>query len=237
MRTEALNMARFALPRRSLLIGFAALAIGGLGPIPGTPQAAPPVDDGAEFIRNLSGSVIALVGENGLTRAQREDGLRALYRTHFDQLSIATFVMGRGWQETTPAQRQEFLALFERYVAAFAAEKLARFSGEKLTVLGTQSDGDGMLAISQIADRRTRSTINVNWRIRNVGGGYKIRDVAIENVSLALTLRRDLVQASQSGGATAVAMLEVLRAKVGRSAEANRPAFGTDHSLSAYSTR
>jgi phospholipid transport system substrate-binding protein len=121
--------------------------------------------------------------------------MRALYREHFDQQGIAAAVMGRAWAEATAAQRAEFLRALETYVARSYTTQLSEYAGERLVVVGSNAERDGIAVVSQIA--RKGGPLNVSWKLRKAGDGFKIRDVVIENVSLTLSLRREL---ATSGG-------------------------------------
>ena len=50
---------------------------------------------------------------------------RELFRQDFDVPGIARFVLGRYWRIATPAQQQEFLRLFTRYIVLAYSARLA----------------------------------------------------------------------------------------------------------------
>ncbi len=53
----------------------------------------------------------------------------------------------------------------------------------------------------------------VDWRVRQVGGGYKVVDILVEGVSMALTQRSDFASVIQRGGGDIEVLLEQLRQK------------------------
>jgi phospholipid transport system substrate-binding protein len=165
--------------------------------------------DGSELIRSLADQVLPVIANKGMSQAQRAERMRAIYRAHFDHQAIGAAVMGRVWQEASPEQRTHFLQALESYVAYSYAAQLSDYAGERLVVQGSTADGDGVVVMSQIA--RAQGPANVTWRLRKAGNGFKIRDVAIENVSMTLTLRRELAAAAQSRGGGAEAMVAAMQ--------------------------
>ena len=93
----------------------------------GTPARADVVSEGRTLIRSMGETVIAILANKGLPKAQREARFRRIYRANFNHPVIARYVMGAPWRTATPAQRDEFLQLFETYVAKVYAAQLSTY--------------------------------------------------------------------------------------------------------------
>jgi phospholipid transport system substrate-binding protein len=90
------------------------------------------------------------------------------------------------WNQLSPTQRREFVALFSELLATSYAEKLAKYSGEKVTYQGDRLDGD--LAEVNTVLLRTNDRIPINYRLINKGN-WMVYDVVIEGVSLVNNYR------------------------------------------------
>ena len=99
------------MTRRSVLTAAFALIVGALAP---TILAA--AADPAAVITNLGNRALEVLGKSA-TPAQRVARFHELFRQDFDVPGIARFVLGRYWKTATPEQQQEFIKLFEDYIA------------------------------------------------------------------------------------------------------------------------
>lgn len=180
----------------------------------GAASAHSHIDDGRALIRGMGNNVFAVLGEPGRAKPAREARFRAIYRAHFDRAGIAAFVVGRPWRAANAAERDAIFDLFEIYAARFFAAHLADYAGAEFHVLFSAPDGDGVEVSSQIVDAKTRRNINVKWRLQKSGQGYAIRDVLIENISMSLSLRRELATLQRERGETVDGVIAVLRGLV-----------------------
>jgi phospholipid transport system substrate-binding protein len=193
--------------RRSLLAAAALL------PLVAAPAArADVVSDSRAMIASMANDVIAILSNKGLGRADREARFRAIFRARFDLGTIAPWVMGRPWQDATPAQRQEYLGLFETYIVKVYTAQLGSYSGERLEVVGAEADDSGAAVTTRIVGGGR--TIDIVWRLRGAGAALRVRDVVIENISMSLNQRREFAAVYQSRGGTVEGLLQALRDKI-----------------------
>jgi len=90
------------------------------------------------------------------------------------------------WNQLSASQRREFVTLFSELLATSYAEKLAKYSGEKVTYAGDRVDGD--LAEVNTVLVRTNDRIPINYRLINKGN-WTVYDVVIDGVSLVNNYR------------------------------------------------
>src|SRR5688572_8318974 len=169
----------------------------------GAPARADAVSDGQQLIRSMGETVIAILANKGLPKAQREERFRQIYRANFDHAIIAASVMGPTWKTTAPQAQQEYLSVYETYIAKIYAAQLSTYSGEKLDVTKGEADGPGATIESRIVDPKSGRTVEIKWRLRPTGGQMKVRDVLIENISMAQTQRREFAAVLQQRGGKA----------------------------------
>src|SRR6266576_3428743 len=129
--------------RRSVLTASFGLIVGVLAP---TILAAA---DPAAVIANLGSRALEVLGKNA-TNAQRVARFHELFREDFDVPGIARFVLGRYWKTATPEQQEEFVKLFEDYIALVYSAQLAAYSGETLKVTGSRPGPEGAIVASEI---------------------------------------------------------------------------------------
>lgn len=178
------------------------------------PARADVVDEGRQLIRSMAETVIAILANKGLPRTQREERFRTIYRANFDHAIIAASVMGPPWRSASPAAREAYLQVFETYIAKVYAAQLSTYSGEKLEITRAEADGPGATIESRIVDPKSGRTVDIKWRLRPTGGKLKVRDVLIENISMAQTQRREFAAVLQQRGGKAEGLTAAIREKI-----------------------
>jgi phospholipid transport system substrate-binding protein len=173
-------------------------------------------DDAAGFIADLGKRAIAVLTSTS-SEADREKQFRALFDEGFDVPGIARFVLGSYWRTSTDAQRDEFTKLFETYIIHSYTVRFAEYSGQQLKVNGSRPEGEtGTLVTSVIEGASGAPPVKVDWRVAKVGGPFKITDVVVEGVSMAVTQRQEFASVIQRGGGQVEALLKLLRERAGQ---------------------
>src|SRR5215470_8450540 len=199
--------------RRSLLTAVLMILAGGLAPaMPATAAADP-----ATMISNLGSRALEVLGKDA-TQQQRVARFRELLREDFDVPGIARFVLGRYWNTATEEQRAEFVKLFEGYIAVAYATRLAEYAGEQFKVTGSRPDGDGAIVSSHILRPAGSAPIKVDWRLTGRNGNYKISDVSVDGISMAVTQRSEFASVIQHSGGQLQGLIAMLREKAGGAA-------------------
>ena len=90
------------------------------------------------------------------------------------------------WNQLSAPQRQEFVKLFSELLATSYAEKMAKYSGEKVTFLGDRVEGDQAEVNTVLI--RTNDRVPINYRLINKGN-WVVYDVVIDGVSLVNNYR------------------------------------------------
>ena len=194
--------------RRSILFAGCMFLIGTFAPAIPAAAAADPT----AMISNLGSRALEVLGK-GATQSQRLDRFRELLRQDFDIPGIARFVLGRYWNTATEEQRAEYVKLFEDYVAMAYATRLAEYTGETFKVTGSRPDADGAIVSSQIVRPSGAAPVKVDWRLTGRDGKYKISDVSVDGISMAVTQRSEFASVIQHNGGQVQGLITMLRQK------------------------
>lgn len=178
--------------------------------LPTRPAAA--AADPAAVITSLGNQALEVLGKN-VDPDRRVARFRQLFSQDFDVPGIARFVLGRYWRLATPAQQQEFVRVFTDYIAIAYSERLSEYSGEKLRVTGSRPGPDGALVSSEIVRPNGQPPAHVEWVLTPQGGTYKISDVIVEGVSMAVTQRSEFASVIQRNGGQVQGLITALRQK------------------------
>jgi phospholipid transport system substrate-binding protein len=195
------------MKRRLFWVAVCLFVVGAMLPAP--PAAAA---DPAAVITTLGNEALKVLGKN-VDPNMRVTRFRQLFNEDFDVPGIARFVLGRYWRIATAEQQQEFVRLFTNYIALAYANRLAEYSGETLRVTGSRSAPDGQLVSSEIVRANGQPPARVDWLLTPENGAYKISDVTVEGVSMAVTQRSEFAAVIQRNGGQVEGLITALRQK------------------------
>jgi len=154
--------------------------------------------------------------------AERRRRIRAVVNQIFDFTEISQRSLGRHWQARTPAEREQFVALFGDLLENAYITKIESYSGEKIQYPGDVIDGDRALVKTRIVTKQ-ETEIPVDYRMFLNGGRWAVYDVSIEGISLIGNYRTQFNAVIQrSGYPDLVAKLKAKQAERPGAREAGR---------------
>lgn len=170
-------------------------------------------NDGAaaqSMVARLGDQAINTIANKGLDEDAKKQVFRRLLTQNFDMSTIGRFAMGRFWRVATPEQQKEYSRLYEKMIVDVYTARFNKYSGQSFDVTENRVDSSGDIVVSSKVTG-SGAPIMVDWRVRPKGGSYRIIDVMVEGVSMAVTQRNDFAGIIQQGGGTIDALLEYLR--------------------------
>jgi phospholipid transport system substrate-binding protein len=176
-------------------------------------QATRLAGEAQAFVRDLALQAIDSLTTPGMSDAQRREEFRALLNAAFDVPLLAEFALGRYWRGATDEQRAEYMLLYEESLVIANADRFRGHTGETLRVLQARTTQDDEAVVNSELPRPDAPPIRVGWRVRREGASFKIIDVFIEGVSMAITQRDDYAATIQRGGGRVAALLAAMREK------------------------
>jgi phospholipid transport system substrate-binding protein len=175
-------------------------------------------DDASGFISDLGKRAIDVLTAK-VDDGQREQQFLALFEEGFDVPAISRFVLGPYWRAASEPQRDEFQKLFKAYIVHAYAVRFNQYTGQQMQIKGSRQDGDAVVLVASLIDGAPGGPpIKVDWRVGKSGEGYKIVDVIVEGISMAVTERQEFASVIQRNNGQVEALLKLLREKSGQRA-------------------
>jgi phospholipid transport system substrate-binding protein len=131
--------------------------------------------------------------------AERRKRIRAVVNQIFDFTEISQRSLGRHWQARSPAEREQFVALFGDLLENAYITKIESYSGEKIQYPGDVIDGDLALVKTRIVTKQ-ETEIPLDYRMFLNGGRWAVYDVSIEGISLIGNYRTQFNAVIQRSG-------------------------------------
>lgn len=199
------------LSRRFLIAAFAAVLAVASALVPAW---ADTTADARAFIQRLADTAMNTVAVKGLSDDERASRFRTLFVDTFDLPEIGKLVLGRYWRVATPEQQKEFLHLFEEIQVYTWTKRFKDYSGETLDILALSPEGETDMLVESRIKRERLEPINVAWRVRKGGDGFKVLDIKVEGASMAFTHRSEYASVIQGAGGQVEGLLAAMRKKV-----------------------
>ena len=141
----------------------------------------------------------------------KKDKLRVIYKDMFDEIEFSKRTLTRNWNKFSPAERVEFVKLFEQVLEKSYIDKILDYSNEKVDFYK-----ESMLSENQ-AEIQTKivtasKEIPIYYRMILKDGKWKVYDVVVENVSLVQNYRTQFNDILAKD--TPAQLLDILRKKV-----------------------
>ncbi len=100
----------------------------------------------------------------------------------------------------TPEQQSAYLNLFGEYLVQTYATLLGGYSDGAMTVIGARQAGDKDVVVRTQIGATGGQVMVADGRVRASAKGYRIIDVMIEGISLAMTHRSEFAEVIQHYG-------------------------------------
>jgi phospholipid transport system substrate-binding protein len=119
--------------------------------------------------------------------------LRQIARKYFDFDYMARSAMATHWRALTPAQRREFVPLFTDYVMNTYLDRLKtttiEAAGKGLQDKVSYDGPDNARVHGTVKMPELTEPLNVDYAVHKASAGWKLYDIAIDNVSTIASYR------------------------------------------------
>ena len=163
------------------------------------------------FVQDMTSEGIGLIQNQTDDPAALTKSFRTLLNRDFDMDYIGRFAMGRYWRGMNASQQKEYLSLFEDMIVDVYSKRFQDYDGQKLVVYSARPDGKYDVLVNSAIIPPSGPKIRVDWRVREKNGRYKVIDIMVEGVSMALTQRSDFSSVIQRGGGDVEVLIEHLK--------------------------
>ncbi len=148
--------------------------------------------DGSRHVQRIAVQVMAILRDKRLDRHRARARLEAMLIGHIDVRRLGPMLLGPRWRQLSAAQRADYLRVLPRYLVRGYAKRLVRNRGVLFLVKRAEAGRTGAVTVTtHIIDPEDPAPLIVKWRLRRTAHGFKVRDLVVQNFSMALNLRRE----------------------------------------------
>ncbi|WP_235399099.1 MlaC/ttg2D family ABC transporter substrate-binding protein [Sphingomonas sp. SRS2] len=173
-----------------LTLAGAAMIAGASLTVPIAPAQAAVVanQDAATFISSLGAESFAVL-KTGNKNAVRSK-FRELLSTHFAIDAIGDRLIRRWVNQITPAQKAAYKQAIPTFIIGTYSDNLYDYANATMKVIRTTPAGTGFNVTTQV-QKPGAQPITAVWSVAKVGGAFKVTNLTVANINLAVTQGQD----------------------------------------------
>lgn len=191
--------------------GLAVLLLAGLS-APGYATESTPGQ--SAFVAELAHDALLSANSQTSSVADRQKRLEGLLDEDFDVPLIASFVLGRYWQNASDSERRKFTAVYRDFMVRAYAQRFTEYNGESFRITGQRDESATSTVVStEISPIISEPPVKVDWRV--VGkGGYRIIDIIVGGISMVLAQREEFASSLQRNGGDLASLIREMEVKL-----------------------
>lgn len=144
----------------------------------------------SEFVNTNAKRVIDIL--NNSDKETKKVNLIALFLEVTDYEWMSKFVLGRYWSSLSAKEQKDYLDAYKNYLVSIYVPKYEEYNKQTYKIYASSSLGNDQYQVSMdIYSPGTKEPIKVDYRLKDYGKTFKIRDIVAEGISLLATQRAD----------------------------------------------
>lgn len=164
----------------------------GLFMLAGTANADINAAEAENFVKNTTQEGLVGIINAKASQAERDARFEKLFNSALDLKFIGRFVLGRYWKTASDEQRDRFIDVYRKLNVKTWSKRFDEFKGKEFIFKGTSpSSSANQIFVNSVVPMEQAQPATVVWRVKEENGKFKIVDIIIENVSLAITARNE----------------------------------------------
>lgn len=145
------------------------------------------LENAKQFVDTNSKKVIEILDSH-------VDSVARLDNLFFDVMDInwmAQFVVGKHWRSFSDAQKESYLAVYKDYLASIYVSKYKEYNKNKYRIYSVIPMDNKQYLVSTLVDWKSSEDLKIEYRLKEYGSTFKVRDIITADVSLISTQRAD----------------------------------------------
>ena len=145
-----------------------------------------------KFVQKVTSEGIEEIINANVSQKVKDQRFEKLFNDALDLNFIGQFVLGRYWRTSNNEQKKAFINAYRELNIQTWSRRFDEFKGKKFVFNGTApSNSANQIFVNSTVPMDQGAPAKVVWRVKQTGDKFKIVDIIIENVSLAITARNE----------------------------------------------
>lgn len=150
--------------------------------------------------------LLAILGDGSLPKSQKQDRVSTLTRENLDFQTLGRMTLGGSWRDLTEMQRNEFVKQFTDHLLSIYLPAVTEYAGQQVKVGEDHAESNGdQTVVTTVTDHKgsggsLRQVASIACRLRRSNDGWKVIDLSVEGISVALVFRAQFQPVVLSSG-------------------------------------
>jgi len=175
------------------------------------PMVARAENPAIDFVNRVTDDIINNVLTADVSKEEKLSRFRAEFTKALDLKNIGQFVLGIYWRKATPTEKDEFLKAFIDLTTKSWADRFDSYQGQKIVFTGVRNAERNQFYVDSTI--QNNPPVEVTWRLKQKDNTYRIIDIIVEGVPMAMSYRNEYSAFLQSHGGSIRALTEELKNK------------------------
>ncbi len=175
------------------------------------------VDDVKKYTQELIDDAIVRIFKTGVASDERVIPFRKVLNSNLDFDYISKFVLGVYGRGISQEQLENFSKQFSELNVYSYIKKFESYTDSKIDVIDVQKgkkEGQYFVSSKVLAMNPGDKDYSVDWRVKKDGDKYKVIDVIIEGVSMAMSYKNEYAPILKTASDEGKNPVEVLTEKI-----------------------
>ena len=162
------------------------------------PLAGAETDAARLVIQEAMDEVIAVLKDKSKPTTDRQQRIEAIAYARFDFERMSKLVLAKNFKTMSDAQKDGFTQEFKKHLSLTYGRRLDSYSNEKIDVGAARAEKNGDVSVKTKVLGGSADGVEIEYRLREDGGDWRVIDVIIEGVSLIANFRsqvQDIIRA------------------------------------------
>ena len=156
----------------------------------------------AKYIQSLGDRALSAISDKKLSKEKKQETLETLFKSNLDFDWVAKFVMGRSWREATDDQRARYVAVYKNFLTKNYTSRFSEYTSGSFKITGAKEleKGESLVSMAIAGNEKGAQPVLIDYKIRKVGGGFKVYDIIVEGVSMITSQRSEFAAVINKSG-------------------------------------
>jgi phospholipid transport system substrate-binding protein len=152
--------------------------------------------DPGKFVQSLAATSFGILkGEKAAARNK----FRSLLSQHFAVDAIGDRLIRRWRPKISDSQYKAYKSAFPSFIVGTYADRLYDYANADIKIVRVQNQGNSAAVLTQVARPGARPVTAI-WALAKVGGGYKVTNLTVGGVNVAVAQEADFNSYVQRNG-------------------------------------
>ena len=158
-------------------------------------------NDPKAVVESTANAVIAVLRDSSLQHEAKQSRIEDIVYANVDFDTLSRLVLAQNWKRFNDQQRETFQREFKRHLSVTYGKNIDDYRNETVAITGERKESQGdSTVMSKIVRGQGSAEFQVNYRLREKDGQWRIIDVIVEGVSMVANFRSQFQDIVSSGG-------------------------------------